>query len=223
MIDDKLLKDVARLGLPMFEPEAEVDVPVTLAEVVRSHDLRLWEGFPALLASAAENYHFAPETLQRHLQDTEDRAIFQQLLRMSVAVYEFFHLSFAWLAPLKEEFTPEDNISVKAWRQALQTNRWPAGQEQSCDPERVKRQFELYYAQRSERDRRSREKLEGFSLEFALSQVFSPKQKELFVKKLNGESMNKTEQEYYSRTVKKKVVALANTELHRLALKLLEH
>ena len=34
--------------------------------------------------------------------------------------------------------------------------------------------------------------------------------------------MTKTEQEYYSRSVKKKVLALANAELHSLARKLLE-
>jgi len=54
------------------------------------------------------------------------------------------------------------------------------------------------------------------------SQIFSPKQKELFKKKLEGDLLSKTEQEYYSRTVKKKVVALANSELHALSQKLLE-
>ena len=44
---------------------------------------------------------------------------------------------------------------------------------------------------------------------------------ELFKKKLDGVPLTKTEREYYSRSVKKKVVALANPDLHRLALKLL--
>ena len=57
----------------------------------------------------------------------------------------------------------------------------------------------------------------------ALSQLFSPKQKELFKKKLNGEPLNKTEREYYSRAVKKKVSALANPDLHRLAQKLMKY
>ena len=63
---------------------------------------------------------------------------------------------------------------------------------------------------------------EVYSLAFALSQMFSPKQKELFKKRLEGLPLTKTEQEYYSRSVKKKVVALANAELHGLARKLLE-
>jgi hypothetical protein len=63
---------------------------------------------------------------------------------------------------------------------------------------------------------------EELGLEYSLSQVFSPKQKDLFLKKLRGEKLTKTEKEYYSRVVKKKVLALANLELHRLARKLLE-
>ncbi len=62
---------------------------------------------------------------------------------------------------------------------------------------------------------------EEISLEYALSQLFSPKQKELFKKKLSGELFTKTEKEYYSRRVKKKVSALANPELHRFAQKLM--
>ena len=81
--------------------------------------------------------------------------------------------------------------------------------------------FELYFEQRAENDRRRKDKYEEFSLEYALSQVFSPKQKELFKKKLEGLALTKTEREYFSRTVKKKVVALANAELHSLSKKLL--
>ena len=55
-----------------------------------------------------------------------------------------------------------------------------------------------------------------------VSQLFTPKQTELFRRKLEGLPMTKTEQEYYSRSVKKKVVALANAELHDMARKLLE-
>jgi hypothetical protein len=58
---------------------------------------------------------------------------------------------------------------------------------------------------------------EEFGLEYALSQVFSPKQKELFFKKLKREKLTKTEKEYFSRVVKKKALALADPALHRLS------
>jgi hypothetical protein len=68
----------------------------------------------------------------------------------------------------------------------------------------------------------ARKSTRSIYLAFALSQMFSPKQKELFKKRLEGLPLTKTEQEYYPRSVKKKVVALANAELHGLARKLLE-
>jgi hypothetical protein len=61
-----------------------------------------------------------------------------------------------------------------------------------------------------------------FELEHAMSQVFSKKQKELFLKKLKGERLSKTEREYFSRIVKKKVLALANPDLHKLAAMLIK-
>jgi hypothetical protein len=79
------------------------------------------------------------------------------------------------------------------------------------------------FVQAGAETKRRREKLDKYTLEYSLSQVFSPKQKDLFKKKLEGKPFTKTDQEYYSRTVKKKVVALANSELHTLARKLLEN
>ena len=83
--------------------------------------------------------------------------------------------------------------------------------------------FNNYFEQNTEKSRQLKEKHEALSLEYALSQLFSPKQKELFQKKLKGSPLNKTEKEYYSRTVKKKVSALANPELHRLSQKLMDY
>ena len=69
----------------------------------------------------------------------------------------------------------------------------------------------------AEKSKQLKQKHEELSLEYSLSQLFSPKQKELFKKKLKGDLLTKTEKEYFSRAVKKKVAAIANPELHRLA------
>jgi len=87
---------------------------------------------------------------------------------------------------------------------------------------RLKVMFEMYFEKDAEKSRQRKDAYEELSLDYALSQVFSPKQKELFRKKLDGRPLNKTEREYYSRAVKKKVAALANVELHRLSRMVLE-
>jgi hypothetical protein len=69
----------------------------------------------------------------------------------------------------------------------------------------------------SARERAKLRQRQSFDLHMHLSTLFSPKQKELVLKKLAGESFTKTEQEYYSRVVKKKLEALTNSELRRMA------
>ena len=59
------------------------------------------------------------------------------------------------------------------------------------------------------------------NLNMFLDRIFSPKQKELVFKKLNGKIFTKTEREYYSRTVRKKLEAIADDELGMLAKKLM--
>lgn len=222
MTDKKLLSSLSRLGFPMFEPSEELDVNATLVEVVKSHDTRLWEGFPVLLANAADNYQFSPEQVEQQLFTEELKNQYHRLLLLSASVYSFYHLSFPWLNKLKTSFSEVDKALVKTWRNALAHNQSPNWRDEEFDLERVKGLFELYFEQKVQKDRLRKEKYEEFSLEFALSQVFSPKQKDLFKRKLSGDLLTKTEQEYYSRTVKKKVVALANSEMHSLARKLLE-
>ena len=58
---------------------------------------------------------------------------------------------------------------------------------------------------------------ESAKLHTYLDRLFSPKQKDLVFKKLNQESLTKTEREYYSRIVRKKLDAIANDEIRQIA------
>lgn len=222
MTDRKLSNSLAKLGFPMFEPSGELDINETLAEVVSSSDARLWEGFPVLLANAAESYRFSPDQVEQLFDAEEQRKQFHLLVLLSAAVYSLYHLSFPWLNALKKSFSDDNKQLIKTWRNNFVHNQTLQSGDIGFDPERVKGLFELYFEKRAEKERIRKNKYVEFSLECALSQIFSPKQKELFKKKLEGLPLNKTEQEYYSRSVKKKVVALANSELHSLSRKLLE-
>ncbi len=57
-------------------------------------------------------------------------------------------------------------------------------------------------------------------LDASLDRLFSPKQKDLVFKKLNGEAFTKTEREYYSRVVRKKLLSIADAQVNRIAVKL---
>lgn len=223
MTDKKMLENVNRLGFPMMEPGEAFDVNKALAEVVESEDMRLWEGFPVMLANASEESFFDLEKVAGNLQSDKAGENFRSLLLLSLALYEYQHLSFSWAKRLKKDLTAEDRTLMKGYRNQLTHAELLSAANVQFHVSRLKGTFNLYFERNVEKMRQLKEKHEELSLEYALSQLFSPKQKELFKKKLEGEPLSKTEREYYSRTVKKKVSALANPELHRLAQRLMEY
>lgn len=210
-----LLDRLAALGFPLMETEKEVDANATLAEVVKSDELRLWEGFPVLLMHSAEKGLFDYERVKGRLKPDKKRNL-DYLLLMSLVLYKTLDLKFSWTKKLLSDlpFSPEEfrkrgrDFKDKGWFKT-ETMFLPAN--------RLTTDFQNYFQENVLRYNDTLTPKEDFDLEYSLSQVFSPKQKELFLKKLHGENLSKTEKEYYSRSVRKKVRALANEKLHQLA------
>jgi len=223
MVNKNLFENLNHLGFALMEVEKDVDVDHTLAEVVKSKDSRLWEAFPVLLASVAEDHEFRYDQTLKRLTKKQDQKNFHDLLLLSLAVYQYFHLSFHWANQLKKVFSNRELDALKQYKKSLSSDDVLSFGDKQFHSERLKTVFNNYFEKGAKKTSRLKEKHEELSLEFALSQLFSPKQKELFKKKLNGEWLTKTEREYYSRAVKKKVAALANPELHRFAQKLMAY
>lgn len=218
----ELLKNLGQLGFPLMETSKDPDANEVLAEVVKSNDFRLWEGFPVLLANVAEDYNFDYERVLLSLNQ-EDRKNFKLLVLLSLALYQTHGLHFSWANQLKLNFSKKATRDLQKMRNALVHDLKVDLGENRFDPLRLKQTFHNYFEQNAKKTRRQKESHEELSLEYSLSQLFSPKQKELFNKKLKGLPLTKTEKEYYSRTVKKKVAALASPELHRLSQKLMDY
>jgi hypothetical protein len=221
-MDKKFLENVNRLGFQLMEPRQDFDVNETLAEVVKSKDTRLWEGFPVLLANATQDGYFSYDQVIKNLTKKEDYESFQELLLLSLALFQNFHLSFFGTNQIKKRLSDRDVTQLKKLRNSLAHKRVFSLSKKRFHSDRLKDVFNNYFQRDAEKTKLLKEKYEGLSLEYALSQLFSPKQKELFKRKLKGEPLNKTDREYFSRSVKKKVAALANPEVHRLAQRLME-
>ena len=218
----ELLKSLEQLGFPLMETNENPDANEVLAEVVKSNDFRLWEGFPVLLANVAEEDNFDYERVLRSL-NKEGRKNFELLVLLSLALYQTHGLRFSWANQLKLNLSKKDERALQRMRNSLVHNLDVDLGENRFDPLRLKQTFHNYFEQNAKKTRRQKENHEELSLEYSLSQLFSPKQKELFNKRLKSLPLTKTEKEYYSRTVKKKVAALANPELHRLSQKLMDY
>ena len=215
-VKKSLLDEVAALGFPLMEAGKEADVNATLSEVVKSDELRLWEGFPVLLMHSAENSLFDYTVVRSRLAPAEQETL-DYLLLMSLVLYKTLGLKFSWITKLYHQL--HFNDTDKKFQDSLgyfKTHGLFRFNNTVLEAQRLKNAFQNYL-QETNRLNDVRSQKEHLGLEYALSQVFSPKQRELFLKRMRGEKLTKTEKEYYSRSVKKKVMALANENLHQLA------
>lgn len=215
----ELLKKLKQLGYPLFEPDEAPDVNEALAEVVKSNDPRLWEGFPLLLANGLKRGSFGKGKVESYLDSVSDKTHFRNLALMSLALYRHLDLKLAYPAELNKTLFFDKKLFGKFAACFVNQEDLP-NEVKGLSPVRVVRTFERYYGA-DEGDLKEYDELsDRADFEYALSQVFSAKQKELFLRKLKGGKMTKTEREYYSRSVRKKVLALANDDLHKLSVKL---
>ena len=222
MRDNGLLKRLRSLGFPLFEVGETEDVNLTLADVVKSKDLRLWEGFPVVLATSTEKGHFDYNETTGYLKKESDRLVLASLTAMSLALYKALNLKFAWAGTFAQLLDVKHRKELETYFNLFKEDQDLKVAGRSMSSERLKSTFNSYFKKAAQNLNDFLSAKEELGLEYALSQIFSPKQRELFLKKLKGEALTKTEKEYFSRAVKKKVQALANTDLHRLSRKLLE-
>lgn len=222
MKNSTLLKRVDALGFPLFGVEEDQNANLTLADMVKSRDLRLWEGFPVVLANSAEKGLFNYDKVNRYLKKPFNKSYLALLMVMSLALYKFFNLKFSWANEFYKSLSDNRKKEFGGFLGKFKNNTDFNVASHEMSAQRLKTVFNNYFNQSQNKLKDLLSVKDELSLEYSLSQVFSPKQKELFLKKLKREKLTKTEKEYFSRVVKKKVSALANPELHRLSQKLLE-
>ena len=119
MTKKPLFERLSQLGLPLLETSGDFDVNQTLAEVVKSEDARLWEGFSVLLVNAANDFRFAYERVIKHLDNEQQKKNLNSLLQIALALYDLYHLSFSWTKPLKDMLSEDEKKYLKRLRKEL--------------------------------------------------------------------------------------------------------
>ena len=119
MKNEELLKKVGMLGYPLFNREENVDVNLALAEVVKSRDLRLWEGFPVMFATALEKGLSDPEDVRRLFKSVEEKNTFSKLVAVACGLYAFAGVDVPGLRSVEEW----RYYSVRDYESALQAFR----------------------------------------------------------------------------------------------------
>jgi hypothetical protein len=212
---------IEMLGFPVLETKSAQTANVTLAEVAESKDIRLWEGFPVMLANSVEQHWFSYNEAKRYLKTKKGMSRLDLLIIMSLAVYEVMRLNRPGMEALRNLFKTDKNQDFRYFLQKLEGDDDFVLFNKTMSGERIKNAFSAYYGGAQTGLTELLSVKDRHDLQYALSQFFPPRQKELVLKGLRNEKLAKTEREYYSRVVKKKILALANPELQKLAQKLL--
>ncbi len=220
----ELITALGELGYRLFTHEKErlssKKVLDVLDELPDSEDSRLIEAFPVILANCAHRGIKLDirDLLSRYDRRSQKRANLEKLILASSELLAQEGLD-------KPEGLDDtvDALRVK-YGDLLKEEVLNLGKNSSVSTERLRNTLRRYAIdiERSEsvRERDRKRQLRSFQMDLHLSTLFPPKQKELVLKKLKGDPLSKTEQEYYSRVVKKKLEGLANNEVRKIALAL---
>lgn len=221
MNKEELIIALGELGYRLFTPEKErlnnKKVLDVLDELSGSENLRLIEGFPVVLANCAHRGIKLDISglLSRYGRRSQRRADLEKLIMASSDLLAQEGLE-------KPEGLDASMGTLRMnYGDLLQEEVLDLSKGRSISTERLRNALRRYAVEleksESVRQRDQRKQLRSFQLDLHLSTLFPPKQKEVILKKLRGEPLSKTEKEYYSRIVKKKLEGLANSELNRIA------
>ncbi len=224
MTKDQLLDSLASYGYPLLMPKPN-EAEEVLENLLEQDDSRLLEGFSVVFFHALQD--------RKQLEWENPDWNFQGLSKKSQGrLLYFLAFSFLLLQLAKVGENYENRVSkllskFSNGKKVLDSVFEPFMKSEPVEvdgvefsTERLKNAFLTYYLQ-SAKDDKLKNKKQVLERELLLSELFTPRQKTLLRKRSKGEPFTKTEREYFSRVLKKRLRALADDELHEWAHKLL--
>lgn len=221
----ELLNHLAQYGYALTVPRSSVQPDKVLGELLRQDDARLLEGFPVVLANALseketlawENKQWSPQKVF----SAEVKKRWTALTALSLLLFRLFGVSKALedrvFKLLKK--CPEGEPALADLEQPFSGSGQVRAGDTELSAERLKNSFRNYVVHQNNAGE-LREQEDALELELFLSELFTLRQKELLAKRLGGKAFTKTEREYYYRVVKKRLKALADERVHKMARKL---
>ena len=209
---DSLLNDSGRKKI------SENQIILILDALASAEDIEVVARFPAVLAICARRGLVlnSQALFARYWETSPKRQNLEKLLLVSAAIFKIKGLN------------PPGNLNqiVASLRHKygdlLSAGEFQLSSGMYVSMQALENTLDMYMTarlqSRAEREPRTRKQTE--SLDASLDRLFSPKQKELIFKKRDGQAFTKTEREYYSRVVRKKLEAIASEDLRELAKRL---
>jgi hypothetical protein len=196
----------------------ENQIIVILDALASAEDVEVVARFPAVLAICSRRGLVlnSQALFSRYWETSPKRQNLEKLLLVSAALFKIKGL------------TPPGNLTqIVASLRHKYGDLLSAGEIQMSSGMHVsipalENTLDMYIAgpAQDHADRRPKVAKQPGSLDVLLDRLFSPKQKELVFKRRDGKAFTKTEREYYSRIVRKKLEAIASDQLEKLAKRL---
>jgi len=223
---DVLLEQLAAHGYPVMKPVTQSDPETVLEGLLRQQEGRLLEGFAVVLLNALREKATLRWELQRWNPEKELGVTTLRrltgLLAVSYLLFRLFGLERELQARVRKLLSKckDGEETLRNLEPQFATSASLAMNGFRLSTDRLKSTFRTYAVGTPER-REDREKTHALELELLLSELFTPRQKELLRKRAERAEMTKTEKAYFYRTVSKRLKTLANEEVHALARRLL--
>ena len=225
MDKERLLENLASYGYALFRPVSTKEPEAVLENLLKQDDTRLLEGFPIVFGNMLrekeslqwENPKWYP---RGHLPRKSEQRL-TGLLALSYLLFKLFGMDKSYESrtmKLLFKCTTGKPVLTQLEGPFMKSEPVPFD-DLELSTERLKNNFRNYVVHAPESDE-AQKKNHALELELLLSELFTPRQKELLRKQSEGKSLTKTEREYYYRVVKKRLKALASDELHQLARRL---
>ncbi len=225
-----LYRDLDDWGYSLLTPDEKSDPSQLLMELTRSDEVRLLEGFPVVLSAwLSSEEGSALSTKLVEMENGLASAGEKKRFRLLVAATWQLLLSQPELEEkrslLRDYLKLQDPNLMAEVRAAFAEGRPLNVGRVKLSPERLQTTFGNYVvANRMGKQERLDQQI-GRAREIAfnesLSELFSQRQTEIVRKILARQPLTKTEREYFSRVIKKRLAAIANVDLQTLAASML--
>ncbi len=206
---DSLLKDSGQKKI------TENQIVVILDALASANDVEVVARFPAVLAICARRgLSLNSQALfSRYWETSPKRQNLEKLLLVSATIFKVQRLKPPGnLDKIAASLKPKYGDLLAAGEFQLSSGMFVSSQ----DLENSLISYLSGHLQ-SQANRGQTELSRSETLDVYLDRLFSPKQKELVFKKRDGIAFTKTEREYYSRIVRKKLEAIASEEVGEIA------
>ena len=204
----------------MLEPESDKPEEV-LKTLLEQKDYRFLEGFPVVFVNALrakDQLEWETSDWSPNFYSKRAKTLLPHLLAFTLLLFKFYKVG--------ETFERRTSKLLSKFRSGKKVFRNVSQSFSESDsvrfdgfefsPERLKNTFQTYAFQPVKKPELERKK-QALEQELLLAQMFTVRQKALLKKKLDNQPFTKTEREYFSRVVKKRLQALADDELHQMA------